>query len=42
VLGFGDIGVMLAFLVTVGSTLLCVGYGLAHWNDRPDDREPPR
>jgi hypothetical protein len=36
-LGFGDLGVTLAFLVTVGSALLCVVYGVRHWHD---DGEP--
>jgi hypothetical protein len=43
--GFGDLGVTLAFLVTVGSTLLCVIYGLLRWNHddapMPDAVHPP-
>lgn len=39
-LGFGDLGVTLAFLATLGSTVLCVVYGLLHWND--DDTPLPR
>lgn len=35
-LGFGDLGVTLAFLATLGSGLLCVVYGLAHWNDEEE------
>jgi hypothetical protein len=44
-LGFGDLGVTLAFLVTLASAALCVGYGLAKWNDGdaplPSPRHPP-
>ena len=36
--GFGDLGVTLAFLLTLASTALCVVYGLVHWHD--DDRDP--
>jgi hypothetical protein len=39
-LGFGDLGVTLAFLATLGSALLCIGYGVLHWND--DDRADAR
>jgi len=39
VLGFGDLGVTAAFLVALGSTALCVVYGLLHWND--DDTPLP-
>jgi hypothetical protein len=38
VLGFGDIGVTMAFLVMVGSTVLCVVYGILHWNDEERPR----
>ncbi len=31
--GFGDIWVTLAYLLCIGSTLLCVIYGIRHWND---------
>jgi hypothetical protein len=37
-LGFGDLGVTLGFLVMLGSTALCVVYGLSHWNDDDEDR----
>jgi hypothetical protein len=37
-LGFGDFGVTLAFLATLGSALLCIGYGVLHWNDEDDGR----
>ncbi len=39
-LGFGDLGVTLAFFATLGSAALCVVYGLLHWND--DDTPLPR
>ena len=35
--GFGDLGVTLAFLLTLGATALCVIYGLRHWNDTGED-----
>ena len=35
-LGFGDLGVTLAFLITLGSAVLCIGYGARHWNDEDD------
>jgi hypothetical protein len=31
-LGLGDWGVSLAFLLTLGSTALCALYGLVNWN----------
>jgi len=37
-LGFGDIGVALAYLLCIASAALCVIYGWKHWND--DDRMP--
>jgi hypothetical protein len=39
-LGFGDLGVLLAVLLALGATALCVAYGLAHWND--GDVDGPR
>jgi hypothetical protein len=38
-LGFADLGVTLAALVTLASAALCVVYGLLHWND--DDTPLP-
>ncbi len=38
-LGFADLGVTAAFLVTLASALLCVVYGLWHWHD--DDTPMP-
>ena len=31
-LGLGDWGVSLAFLLTLGSAALCAAYGFANWN----------
>ena len=31
-LGLADAGVTAAFLFSIGSALLCVVYGLVHWN----------
>jgi len=31
-LGLGDWGVSLAFLLTLGSTVLCAAYGFINWN----------
>lgn len=38
-LGFGDLGVTLAFVLTLASAALCVVYGFLHWND--DDTPLP-
>jgi heme A synthase len=32
-LGFADIWVALAYLLSILSTLLCIIYGWIHWND---------
>ena len=40
-LGFADLGVTAAFLVTLASTLLCVVYGLWHWNEDDTPLPPP-
>lgn len=44
-LGFGDLGVGAAFVAMLASTVLCVVYGLLHWNDDdtplPAPRHPP-
>lgn len=37
-LGFGDLGVTLAFIAALGSAALCVVYGLVHWNDDEETR----
>ncbi len=39
--GFADLGVTLAFLVTLASAALCVVYGLLHWNDDDTPMPPP-
>ncbi len=38
-LGFGDFWVAVAYLSCIASMLLCVVYGVLHWND--DDVFPP-
>ena len=38
-LGFGDIWVAAAYLLCILSSLLCVIYGLKHWND--EEQMPP-
>jgi hypothetical protein len=38
--GLGDLGVTLAFLVTLASAALCVIYGLLRWNQ--DDAPMPQ
>ncbi len=40
-LGFADLGVTAAFLVTLASALLCVVYGLWHWNEDDTPLPPP-
>ncbi|MFO7717382.1 MAG: symporter small accessory protein [Thermodesulfobacteriota bacterium] len=35
--GLGSLGAALAFWLSIGAALLCVGYGLRNWNrDQPD------
>lgn len=38
-LGLGDWGVSLAFLLTLGATALCVIYGLINWNKPSPEEE---
>ena len=38
-LGLGDFWVALVFILTIGSVLLCVGYGIVNWNK---DGEPSK
>lgn len=40
-LGLGDFGVSLAYLLALGATLLCVVYGYINWN-RPNQDEEDR
>jgi len=40
-LGFADLGVTAAFLVTLASALLCVVYGLWKWNEDDTPIPPP-
>ena len=38
-LGLGDWGVSLAFLLTLCATALCVGYGFVNWNKPGPEEE---
>ena len=38
-LGLGDMGVSLAYVLTLGSTALCAVYGLVNWNKPPLQEE---
>ena len=40
-LGLGDWGVSLAYLLTLGATMLCVIYGYLNWN-KPGQEEENR
>ena len=40
-LGLGDWGVSLAYLLTLGATLLCIVYGYINWN-KPNREEEDR
>ena len=40
-LGLGDFGVSLAYLLTLGATMLCVIYGYLNWN-KPEQEEENR
>ena len=40
-LGLGDWGVSLAFLLTLASTALCAAYGFINWN-KPNPEEEVR
>lgn len=40
-LGLGDWGVTLAFVLTLGSTAFCAAYGFLHWN-KPNPEEEIR
>lgn len=40
-LGFGDFWVAAAYLLCIGSTLLCVVYGLLRWNQDEAMPLPP-
>ena len=35
--GFGDVWVLLAYVLTIGSVILCVVYGLVNWNKPKED-----
>ncbi len=36
---FGDVWVLLAYVLTIGSAVLCVVYGLLNWNKPVEDLE---
>ena len=38
-LGLGDVGVSLAFLLTLGSAALCAVYGFINWNKPSPEEE---
>lgn len=38
-LGLGDAGVSLAYLLTLGSALLCAVYGFINWNKPAPEEE---
>ena len=38
-LGLGDVGGSLAFLLTLGSAALCAVYGFVNWNKSSPDEE---
>ena len=38
-LGLGDVGGSLAFLLTLGSAALCAVYGFVNWNKPSPDEE---
>lgn len=43
-LGFGDLGVTLAYFFTLFSVVLCVYYAIRRWNDEeelPSPQHPP-
>jgi len=35
--GFGDVWVLLAYVLTIGSVILCVVYGIVNWNKPKED-----
>ena len=43
-LGLGDLGVTLAYVLMLLSVVLCIYFGIRHWNDReemPTPQHPP-
>ena len=40
-LGLGDFGVSLAYILALGATLLCIVYGYINWN-KPSQEEEDR
>jgi hypothetical protein len=39
-LGFADVWVALAYLLSLGAALLCVAYGILRWNQDDEMPEP--
>ena len=39
-LGFADIWVAAAYILCIASTVLCIVYGLMHWNEK-EELPPP-
>ncbi len=37
--GFGDVWVFLGYLLTIGSMLLCVVYGIRNWNSNRENMQ---
>lgn len=37
-LGFGDVWVLLAYALTIGSVILCAVYGVMNWNKPKEDQ----
>lgn len=37
--GFGDVWVLLAYVLTFGSVILCVVYGIINWNNPIENQE---
>ena len=38
-LGIPDVGIWLAYLLCIASTILCVVYGIVNWNKGDDSNE---
>jgi len=36
-LGIPDVWVWLAYILSIGSALLCIIYGLINWNEKDED-----
>ncbi len=40
-IGLADGWVLLAFVLSLGSSVLCVGWGVVRWNEEDPVEEPP-